>query len=94
LSLSWKIRYYPGEFSMIQTDTLIYRMAFAIHCEKKGVDWSEAGGFLPWWVGDLRLAEVYSPESVGVDFSKWIWYRRAITYAEAQNRATDFEEKK
>jgi len=79
---------------MLDRETLIYKMAFAIYSDRKDQPWQETGGFMPWWTADLQLAEIYSPESVGVNFKKWVWWRRALTYLEAKNHSYKFESKK
>ena len=93
IARSYRNRISGGTWDAADRSTLVYRLAWAIYCGRHDKPMGERG-FVPPWVADLRLAEKYGAHNLGVDFSKYLWWRRALLLNEAENRSYQFEDKK
>lgn len=73
---------------------MVWQMAYAIYCDRHDQVWQGNGGFMPSWASDLELAELYGPTEIGINFHKYVWWRRALLYLEAKAKSYKFETKK
>jgi hypothetical protein len=94
IARSYCCRLFPGEFSLVDNTTLLHRMALAIYFDRKGI--ARDGNtiaYLPWWVGELEMADQYGAQNTELPLRKHVWYRRAMTYRSATIYSYQFETK-